>query len=362
MSVPQAFVSQISTWISSLDQKVTLECANTLVTCAEAGFCSQLKRGNQHNTNQLSGRLMAWLQETSIARYNTIQAIFNAATLPLVSYNLVRISNEIENKLFLNVVDLTFTQHLMVQLPVCFALFTISALAYLIIFRKTLSLDERDEVGKFKIMTSSNSFHLGAGIQHIFLIVTNCAQALFSSNRILMMVSLASSGYVLLKNMNIKWISFSRICSYNLRSPPVSEVTLAYTMIILPKHKSVEKEKCSKCLVNRTDMVFCAYHPLCKSCVTDTVIKKSIKLETSYPLKKVEKNKYIWGPNSFIYKAFIPQQTLPSCPSCGTVPKGNFYSMQVKDRIHGDFNANIIIEAPPLNNNSLYNSVQTGLG
>jgi hypothetical protein len=354
MSIPQAVPSQLSQLICSLSAKASFDHAATLITCAEAGFYSRLKGGLQHTT-----KLMTWVQETCIAQIHKIQFIFNAASCGLIAYNTVRLIQEIETQLLFEAVDMTFTNHLMVTVPVLCALGALTKVAVLIINRKGTTLAEEKKENGVTISETLSSYQKATKYLHSAQIVLNCALAIFSSNRVWFTVSLVSSSYSLLKNMNLKWISIKQPFRLILNNPklPSIEVSSTYNMLVLPKHHSLDDQNCPICLTERTDMVFCAHHAFCQTCMKQTVINKIdtfVKAHISKIIKRFEFS--------------VQKNDLPSCPECRQVPEGNDCKLQVTDSIRGTFNASFHIERPKPNRQylfekcyALYNRLQAGM-
>lgn len=330
--------------IRTLGASISWESSAAVSTTVEAAFYWTLKGGVQNTS-----RLVNWIRETSIARIQAIQVIFNVANAGIVLLCIKELTDKVLEKISATDSDSAGKNfQALKSISIFAAIATTVALSVLKINRYSAPLaPQRREEGVTIAETLSPQQKI-AKILHRSKLILNVALACFAKNRFWFAVSLVGSGYALCKNLQLKWIAFSRTANYQpYYHAPSFNVT--YSMLVLPPASLSVEVHCEICQKGQVDMAFCANHVFHQACMSQVVVKKSPSL--------MNRARDVKG---MLYTYEIPQENLPCCPSCGDVPIQNglkFYGTESEVNIARPSNRQYLFE----NLYAIYNTAQTGL-
>ena len=354
MAVPQI--------IYGLGSKLSWENGAAAVSTAEAAFYATL-RGGGTNAN----RLVNWIRETSIAHIDNLQIIFNVANTAVVAYLATRLDEKICAQFTLTILENNDLDWALKSVLIVTGVGAVT-LGVMLINRFSPPLAPPHQKGNVEIGERLSAQQKIAKVLHTSKLVLNLTLAFFVKNRLWLGISIATSGYSLLKNIEFKWLTFSR--AFPGRLGPITEIKATYHMLALPLDKATAEEKCSICLEQQTDMAFCANHVFHKGCIATTVSTNSGQFIDQSNIKKIETKHYTNGVHTrttYSYAVRIPESNLPSCPECRTIPLQNSCDIEVTDRLDGKIKASVTIERPTDRQYvfeylyAAYNTAQAGL-
>ena len=392
MTIPKADLGLIPQLVGTLVSQVTWQNTSAAANTLEATFYASLRGGVMQ-----AGRLVNWMRETSIGYVNEIQILFNLANVGLIALSAKKLLDEVQNHYDFSIAKdgyrLWSLKSALVVVAVAGAVF----LGWKLVNRLSPALAQPETVTKREKETFVNLNELGqqigesfeeevehtvhvaetlsipqkiAKVLHTTKLVLNVALACFVKNRFWFVVSLSMSGYSLWKNIQLKWITFTRAFpqeAINL-DVPVTKLTPTYHMFALP----TDKGECRFCFhYNMEKMAFCANHAFCKSCLGTIAHQKSAEFGNADRVLKTSTRHYqngVYIRTSHHYSITIDQDKLPNCPECRDVPLQNTLSVEVSDRADGKFDASVSIKRPPVDRQylfenlyALYNTAQAGL-
>lgn len=332
--------------------------------------------------------LKEWARRTCIARIDAVQSIFNAINAATIIYYTARVFCALQEKCQITHVlfNSSLPNLILKSLPATLGTGGLIALSIAIwtkshptpVRETTVTKNEQGEsfleLRTFEYPSSLQQF---GRLYHVTKIVFNIALICLTASPLVCAITLATSGYSLLKNMNIKWRYFLReMNTSQMPIPTMTAVLVTYRFLVLPRATSAPAtpaisapttpEDCSICLENIENNIqrkpFCQEHHIIHlSCITDYIISKFNTSIFQRPTFTKSGNRY---------SATIPQEDLPTCPNCRDVPS---LDIMVKEG-NNTYNASVKItgrpslSSPPISKQALfanlhaaYNIVQAGL-
>jgi hypothetical protein len=394
MTIPKADPGMIPHLIGTLVSQATWQNTSAAANTLEATFYASLRGGVMQ-----AGRLVNWLRETSIGYVNEIQILFNLANVGLIALSAKKLLDEVQTHYNFSIAKDGFGHWALKSAPVVVAVAGAVFLGWKLINRLSPTLAAPETVTKRETKTfvrvNQHGQQVGEPFEqevqhtvditetlstqqkigkvlHTTKLVLNVALACFVKNRFWFVVSFAMSGYSLWKNIQLKWITFSRDFPCQFAQIPATHLKPTYHMLALPTNRALQEEQCPVCLDEEVEkMAFCANHAFCKACLGTIAHKKSAEFSDASRILKTSTRHYqngVYTGTSHNYSIKIDKDKLPSCPTCRDVPLQNTLSVEVTDRVDGRFDASVTIERPPVDRQylfenlyAIYNTAQAGL-
>lgn len=366
MGVPSQVPQLIYGFCSHLTWDVGAAASSTL----EASFYASL-RGGVHNI----GRLLNWIRETSIARIHVIQAIFNTLNAGIILYTAHQLVSEVCERF--SVSTLLEADSYWIMKSVSFVTLAGAVVTFSIFVAKRFSppptpvkqeVKQEGEVIAPEIqeeevdeeVTTAETFSTQqkiANVLHVTKLVLNVTLACFTKNKLLLAVSLAGSGYSLWKNMQIKWMTFSR----SFPGPfPITDIKATYNMLVLPPVKDKDHDDCPICLDRQADIAFCANHLFHQTCMAKLAVNQSRSFIDASLFRRIETDHYrngIYSHTSHHIKTEIPEENLPQCSICRVFPQQNDCDFLVNDAFWGKKNSSVTIIRQPVDRQYLFENI-----
>jgi hypothetical protein len=368
MSIPNAVPSKVPQWIFYLGSKVTGERILESSAMLEAAFYASIKGGLPETTS----KYVHWLRKTSIAYIHEIQLLFNMVNAVAVLFYAKKLIDEVQKKYPFSAVALaaSSTAGVLSTVVIVGAVLTVSVVLF-DRYCKKQALSFKNE-NQFSKLEKDHSVEISENVRlqqkiamglHTTKVVLNVALAFFAKNRLGLVIELAGSGYSLLKNSQLKWFRFSKIFFHKLTD--VGKIKVDCNLLAIPVDLSY-RSTCILCLKEekgKPKMSFCASHVYHQACIIEnSVVSKSNQLIQNSKFPKRKTDHYTNGRythTSYEYSVKIPESNLPSCPICREVPRQNDCEIQIEDWKHRNFNAEVIIQRPPVNRQPLFEKLYT---
>lgn len=360
MSIPLASPSLIPQLIHAGGAQVSWEGVFAALNAMEAGFYGSLRGGVQS-----TGRVVNWMRETSIAYIQTIQILFNLVNTSIVLYSAKKLLEEVQVKFSASDISKNAMPGMFASVPIALATGAALTTAVFLIHRLySPSLHSKQTVGQVNVDEALSFQQQAAKVLHISKLVLNVALACFAKNRMWLALSIAATGYSLYKNMQIKWMTFSRVFPYQSQNPqvPITQLKADYHVLALPPGATALQEKCAICQDDdeQVDAAFCANHVFHRNCVADLSCSKSDSFLNNPKITKIATEHYtngVYTHTSHSYSISVSQDNFPSCPICRDIPLQNDCDIEVTDGMHGKFDASVTIERPPVDRQYLFENL-----
>ena len=360
MTIPQASPSLVPQVIFALGAHVSLESCMAVANGAEAGFYALLRGGSQ-----TTSKLVNWIRETSVAHVYRIQLVFNLVNTCFILVAAKKLLEEAQKKFSASEIDPSKSPGIFASIPVALGVTSTVALAVYLIHRFLSKPAEPSQtVGQVEISETFNVQQKIAKVLQITKLVITFALAFFTKNRVLLILSAGSAAYSLYKNMDIKWMTFSRTFPFWSNNPqvPVTQLKATYNVLALPLDEGVAEETCEICQDRdeQVDMAFCAHHVFHRACVADLAVSKSDSFINNPKILKTATDNYHNGHythTSHDYSITVSEDNFPACPVCQEIPYHNGCDIEVTDAVHGHFDASVTIERPPTNRQYLFENL-----
>jgi hypothetical protein len=361
MSIPDAMPSQVPQWIYSLSSQMDLEFASATENLMEAGFYATLNGGRQNTV-----KLVNWIRETSIAYVNLIQHIFNAASAVVIILNTTKLVDEVLGKFKAAPIQYSSNYGMLISISVILGI----ALTKLVMTITDRFFTPSVEPGRIvhnvvQIGEKVSFAQKSAQVLHSMKLVLSVALACFAKNKVWLAISLASLGYSILKNAQLKWITFSRIFPTPYAGNDARSFQATYNMLTLPPNDLTAQEVCTICYDEDTlaDTAFCANHVFHRTCLEGLAINNSDSfMDDAHSVQRENRD------GMTRYSVTVPESNFPACPNCREVPQQNHCEIEITDRFGARFNASVNITRPPVDRQylfeniyAIYNTAQTAL-
>lgn len=204
---------------------------------------------------------------------------------------------------------------------------------------------------------------IGKALQ-VAKLALDIALACFVKNKFALALSVAMTGYSLWKNMQLKWMTFTR----SFPIPPrldhdVGVLKPTYHMFVFPASAAQTAEPCAVCAdATAAKVGFCASDAFCEGCLANITHYKSHLFANVENLTKVTTDHTRNGVHThytYSYHGSIEPENLPECSECRDVPWQNELSMKVFDRSLDEsgnqwYTAKMVINRPPVDRQYLF--------
>ena len=316
---------------------------------------------------------MNWIRETSIARFQNIQILFNLLNVGVVLFAGTKLLQETQRRFSAT----PASAGLFASFPVALGVIGItSATVYLLNRFLSDQPEPPERIGQVEMSEKMSFDQKGAQVLQIAKLVISVGLLFFSKHQFWLAFSIATDGYSLFKNKALKWLTFSR--SFPIISPnpqvPVIALKATYKVLVLPFDQlAAAKDQCAICLDDSQDvnMTFCANHLFHKDCVADLAVSKSDSFVNNPAITKTATRHYsngVYTHTTYGYKIGVSQNNFPACPICRDIPLQNECEIEVTDQLHGKINASVTIRRPPKDHQhqfetlyAIYNVAQAAL-
>ncbi len=345
-TISAAVPSPIAQGIIHLSSQVTWESALAVSSTLESAFYASVKAGALQ-----AGRVVKWIRTTATEHIHEIQALFNTLNAGALFFYAHKLVKEIQGKYAFSAIAIisSWTAGILPPLLMGGAAFAVGD----ILLKKFSKNSPPAKIQSGVEIAERMSFQQQvAKWIHVTKLVLNVGLACFAKNRFWFVVTLAGTGYSFLKNLDIKWLKFTRTFSHhsNNRLVPITQVKATYNMLALTPDTASQEKECSICLEPQTDTAFCMDHVFHKNCMTQAVVHKSdAVMNGAYFLKRTTRHytNGVYTGTSHNYSVTIPQENLPSCPNCRDYPLQNDCEFKITDAVDGEFNASVTIKGRP---------------
>lgn len=390
MTITSNFTEPFSLLVNTFKSQLTFENTSAAANTLEAAFYFSLRGGSIQGK-----RLVKWLRNTSITYLCEIQFLFNAINVGLIACSTQKFLNEMQRSYIFSIIKERYGKKALESAPAAtiVAVATVVFLGWKLVNRFSPKLADPESFTKKDIgqtHTLNITETLGDGqtiskILHITKLVLNVALACFAKNPFWFIVSLGTSSYSLWKNIQFKWITFSRdfptdiktkdnpatdnpivgFPKYNTPFPtqpdpvwypwynePKARVTnlkTIYHVLALPVSSKAVDKQCAICLEEDVTpkIPFCINHVVHRSCLVDHVHEKSANFRKIDQIIKTSTRNYRNGAyvgTSRGYTIRTNRKNLLSCVECGDALPQSSLNIEVTDSIHGKFNASVQID------------------
>ena len=361
MSIPPASPYVVPQLIYAIGSQVSLESCMAVANGFEAGFYAMLRGGSQ-----TTSKFVNWIRETSVMHVYRIQLLFNLINTGLIVVAAKKLLEEAQNKFAATEIDSNESSGMFASIPVALGVTSTVALAVYLIHRFLSKPAEPSQtVGQVEISETTNFQQKVAKVLQITKLVITLALAFFTKNPVLLALSAGAAAYSLYKNMDIKWMTFSRTFPYWSNNPqvPVTQLKATYNVLALPLDEQVVSETCEICQDRdeQVDMAFCTHHVFHRACVADLAVSKSDSFIDNPKILKTATDHYnkngFYTHTSHDYSISVSEDNFPACPVCQEIPFHNGCEIEVTDAVHGHFDASVTIERPPTNRQYLFENL-----
>jgi|694.fasta_scaffold148748_2 hypothetical protein len=335
ISTASSFIPQL---IHTIGSNLSWNEGAVISSTLEAAFYGSLKGGMQN-----TGRVLNWIRETSISHVNKIQVLFNIANGAITFYFANSLTNEILERFAISQIFEGEYGWVLKSISIAPALGIVTFLGVLVINRFSPPLKApQSTTNQTAISATLSTQQKIAKVLHIAKLALSVALACFAQNQMYFAISLVGTTYSLWKNLQLKWLTFSRTINLNL--PPIYKADQTYHMFALPP--SSTKDQCSICLEEDVETSFCAKHAYHEPCISELIEKKDIEFIQNANLRKIETKHYqngVYTHSNYHWEAKIPENDLPNCAMCRDFPAQNTLELKIHDTEHGKLPCNVTI-------------------
>ena len=350
MTIPPASPSFVPQLIYAIGDSVSVEGCMAVVNGLEAGFYAMLRGRSQRGFVVVN-----WIRETSVAHVYRIQLLFNLINTGFILVAANKLLEEAQKKFAWTEIDPRHAPDIFASIPV--ALGVIFSVTFAVrFFDRLLSkpAEPSQTVGQVEISETMSDQQEIAKVLLITKLVITFALAFFTRNYVLLALTAGSAAFSLYKNMEIKWMKFSRTFPYWSRNPqvPVTQLKATFNVLALPLDEETVDATCEIChdQDEQADMAFCVHHVFHRTCISDLAVSKSDSFTNNPKILKTSTDHYRNGLHtrtSHEYSITVSEDNFLACPVCKEIPYHNNCDIEVTDQVHGQFNAVVTIVRHP---------------
>jgi hypothetical protein len=310
----------------------------------EAAFYMSLKGGVQ-----TGGKTVNWIRETSIQNIHAIQHFFNLLSVGTLSFYSYRIYNQIPATF--KATYLSSQSGALTTLSALFLGVAAAKIGSIALKKLTIELKADMQLNNDSLSEEFSWAQRIGHAAHVAKFIFMSTSAHLGIEKFPVLIGLLPLGYSLWKNLQIKWIVFSKTLSYE-NDPQIEHVNTTQRLLVFPQESP---EACSICLINpedgkdRQDLInvaCCANHLFHKTCISGYLQTINVILNTTYI--RTDTQEYtngIYQGTSHSYKATVNLNNLPKCPDCRAPHTDIEY--RIKDRqLNRTFLAVTLINRP----------------